>query len=212
MNKLTRMLLLCALLMAIGGTTTAFGQLKRKRPNVVSPPPTDDVLPLDEGFFYDGFYIESLVDMSANQYHNLSLLPREYLMFVGVGIGVPFLRSGRDVAMGGTFQVKYGRSLTLERVTALSVPMYLTARFGSNSQLHSQAEVGLGVGFGAEYYLNIESGIGVKEKELRPAYFVEVSGSILGKNAFLRYGQMITSGFVTKSSIQFGMFIGIESD
>ena len=157
--------------------------------------------------FKDGVMLHGFSEFSRNRYHNLSLLPREYQIYGGLGIYTDLLTSGENCALGMLLEGKFGRSLILEKVFAFSVPLYITARVGAGNQIYCDKKWGLGAGIGAEYYQDFRSGNGIRQKELRPTAMLELFYNRFGMPMYFRYSTFFTSSLLTREGLQFGLIL-----
>ncbi|MCS7074158.1 MAG: hypothetical protein NZ108_06805 [Bacteroidia bacterium] len=165
--------------------------------------------PIRFRLFKDGIMFHGFSEFSQNRYHNFSLLPREYQFYGGAGIYTDCIVSGDDYSLGFMLEGKIGRNLLLEKVFAITIPIYLTARYGAGNQIFCEKKWGFGTAIGIEYYQDFRSGNGIRQKELRPSAILEVFYNRFSIPMYIRYAYFFTSTFITREGLQFGLILMI---
>lgn len=180
---------------------------------VAAPCRAQEYFPSAEGRQRAGFrevFVAVLTEVSVMRYHNLMLLPQEMVMSWGGAVYAPVLRSGDMYSLGFMTEVKYGASLTLNRVRLISVPLSLAVRFGGGNQADSEHKIGGGVGIGLDMYRYLNTEYGPSFHELRPVLGAELSWQRGWFRAFVRVGQTFTSRNFTRYFFSFGSEIPID--
>lgn len=152
--------------------------------------------------------IYMVTELSIQTRRDLSLLPRDYFMFGGLGASKTFIYSGEDFSFGGATEVKFGRCLTQERVYAFDVPFYLTVNYGALSRPDNEKKMGVSGGVGMDFYYCYVGAVGEeRESFFRPAFFLQSALNVFDKPVFVRYSTLFSPGKLDKNGFQFGVYL-----
>lgn len=150
--------------------------------------------------------VSSFSEFAINDYHNLSLLPQEWLNFIGVGYYRELLQSGDEYGIGIQTDVKFAHSLKLSKVFAMDIPVFAVLRLGGGDFIGEGFPFAIRLGAGFEYYYNFAPGWKKREDAFRPTWMAQLDFSWVGRPIYFRYSKMFTSDYLTKQSFQFGVF------